>query len=200
MRVLCICMIPLVLAGVSLPAVASEGGGLGEALIKPELGTIVWTLLTFIFMVMILGRFAWKPLLGALQDREKSIESSLDQARQDREQAEEILAQQRQMLVEAHRERSAALEKGRQDAEKLREEILEQARKQREQLLKQTEDQIQAGMRQARTELRVIAVDLAIQAAEKLLTKNLDDAAQRQLVEDYLADLERGEGTGQPTA
>lgn len=186
------------LAAATLPALASEGGG-GAKLVEPQFGTIFWTTVTFIVLVFLLARFAWKPLLGALNERETSIRQSIEQARQDREEAEKLLGEHRDLLGQARRERAEALSTGQRDAEKLKAEILEEARKQREQLLEQTEAQVQAGMRQARAELRTVAVDLAIQAAEKLLTKNLDDATQRRLIEDYLADLERpGEPTSSP--
>jgi F-type H+-transporting ATPase subunit b len=177
---------------------ASEGGG-GASLIEPQLGTIFWTTITFLVLVVLLGRFAWKPLLGALEQREKSIQATIDGARTDREQAEALLRQQRELLEQARRERSEALSAGQRDAEKLKAEILAEARGQREQLLKQTEAQVQAGMRQARAELRELAADLAIQAAGKLLERNLDAATQKRLVEDYLRDLERS-GPGSPTS
>lgn len=175
---------------------ASEGGG-GASLIEPQLGTIFWTTITFLVLVVLLGRFAWKPLLGALEQREKSIQTTIDQARTDREQAEALLRQQRELLDQARRERAEALSAGQRDAEKLKAEILAEARAQREQLLKQTEAQIQAGMRQARAELRELAADLAIQAASKLLERNLDAATQKRLVEEYLRELERS-GSGSP--
>jgi len=106
--------------------------------------------------------------------------------------------QQRELLEQARRERSEALATGQRDAEKLKAEILAEARGQREQLLKQTEAQIQAGMRQARVELREFAADLAIQAAGKLLERNLDAATHKRLVEEYLRDLERSPGSGSP--
>jgi F-type H+-transporting ATPase subunit b len=149
---------------------ASEGGG-GASLIEPQLGTIFWTTITFLVLVVLLGR----------------------------EQAEALLRQQRELLEQARRERSEALSAGQRDAEKLKAEILAEARGQREQLLKQTEAQVQAGMRQARAELRELAADLAIQAAGKLLERNLDAATQKRLVEDYLRDLERS-GPGSPTS
>jgi F-type H+-transporting ATPase subunit b len=180
----------------TLPALAAEGGGGGASLIEPKFGTVFWTLLTFILLVALLGRFAWKPLLGALEQRENSIRESIDQARTDREQAEQLLAQHKGLLDQARRERAEAVSEGRRDAEGLKAEILEEAKKQREQLLAQTEAQVQAGMRQARSELRKVATDLAIQAAEKLLVKNLDDPTQRKLVEDYLADLEASDSSG----
>jgi len=120
---------------------------------------------------------------------------SIDKAREDREQAEELIGQHRELLNQARRERAEAVSEGQRDAEKLKAEILDEARKQREQILAQTQSQVEAGMRQARTELRTVAVDLAIQAAEKLLTKNLDDTTQRKLVEEYLADLEKSGDT-----
>lgn len=174
---------------------AAEGGG-GASLIEPQLGTIFWTTITFLVLVVLLGRYAWKPLLGALQEREQSIQSTIDQARSDREQAEALLQQQRELLEQARRERSEALSAGQRDAEKLKAEIMAEARSQREQLLKQTETQIQAGMRQARAELRELAADLAIQAAGKLLDRNLDPATHKRLVEEYLADLERSKDPG----
>ena len=178
------------------PALAAEGGG--SSLIEPKLGTIFWTFVTFLALLFVLGRFAWKPLLGALDAREQSIQGSIDQARKDRDEAHGLLAQHKELLAEAHRERAAALSEGQREAERLKGEILEEARKQRENLLRQTEEQMQAGLRQARGELRAVAADLAIQAAEKLLTRNLDERAHRQLVEDYLADLENSGESGTP--
>jgi F-type H+-transporting ATPase subunit b len=174
---------------------ASEGGG-GGSLIEPAVGTMFWTLLTFLLMVVVLGRYAWKPLIGALDAREKSITDTIDRANQDRTEAEALLQQHRDLLDEARRERAEAVARGQQDAEKLKTEILDEARKQREQVLEQTRGQVAAEMREARAELRLTAVDLSIRAAEKLLTKNLDDATQRKLVEDHLLDLERSDDSG----
>jgi F-type H+-transporting ATPase subunit b len=156
-------------------------------------GTFFWTLVTFVVLAIFLGRFAWKPLLGALDERETSIRESIEQARKDREDAEGLIKEHRALIDQARRERAEAVAAGQRDAEKLKGEILEEARNQRARLLEQTEAQVQAGMRQARAELRTVAVDLAIQAAEKLITKNLDDQSQRQLIEEYLADLEKNE-------
>ena len=183
-----------VFAAGSSSLLASESGASGSDLIKPNLGTIFWTTLTFLIFVFLLGRFAWKPLIGALDARESSIRDSIDNAKRDRDDAERVLAEHKQLVAEAHRERAAAMAAGQEDAERLKGEILDEARKQREQILAQTQAQVQAGLRQAKAELREVAVDLAISAAGKLLDKNLDDAAQRQLVERHLADLERSSG------
>jgi len=95
------------------------------------------------------------------------------------------------MLHQARKERADAVESGRRDAERLKAEILEDARKQREQLVTQAQAQIDASLRQARSELRGEAADLAIRIAGKVIGGSIDDATQRRLVEDYLADLDR---------
>ena len=174
----------------SVSARAEEGAS-SNLLIQPQFGTIFWTTLTFILLLILLGRFAWKPLLAAVEARESGIRDSLDEARRGREEAQRLVEEHRAMVETARRERAEAVEAGRRDAERLKGEILEEARKQRDQLLKQGEAQIQAGIRQARVAISGEAADLAIRAASRLMRKNLDDSTQRKLVEDYLAELER---------
>jgi F-type H+-transporting ATPase subunit b len=176
------------------PSWASEEGGGGAALLTPEIGTIFWTFLTFIALVFLLGKFAWKPLLGAIDAREQSIRGSFEQARKDREEAESMLGEHRELLAAARRERAEAVDQGKRDAEQVKGEILDEAKRQRDQVLKETQAQVEAGMRKAHADLRADTVGLAIQAAEKLLTRSLDDATQRRLVEEHLADLERRSG------
>jgi F-type H+-transporting ATPase subunit b len=181
-----------VATGFASSVLAAEGhGGGGGSLITPQFGLIFWTTVTFLILLFLLRRFAWKPILGALETRERQIREDLDQARRGREESEKILEENRAVLIQARRERAEAVEAGRQDAERLKAEILEEARRQRESLLAQTQQQIQAELRSARGELRKEAADLAIRAAARILAKNLDDASQRKIVEDYLADLEK---------
>ena len=181
-------LIPLWISGSVL---ASEGAD-GSALIKPAVGTFLWTLVTFLLLLFLLGKFAWKPLIAALEGRENTIRESIEQAGEDREQAQKLLAEQRELLDQTRREQAGAVAAGQRDAEALKAEILEGAKAQREQLLKQTEEQVQAEMNRVQGELRGMAVDLAIEGAGKLLSKNLDDATQRRLVEEYLRELETG--------
>ena len=184
----------LMLAG-AVPLYASEvaeGGSKGaSALITPEIGLMFWTLVTFLILLILLAKYAWGPILKAMNAREDGIRNDLDTARKEREDAERLLEDHRGLINQTRRERAEAVEAGRRDAERLKAEILDEARKQREQLMKQAETQIAAGLRQARTELKGEAADLAISVAGKLMGKNLDDATQRRLVDDYLADLER---------
>jgi len=146
---------------------------------------------TFVILAFLLGKFAWKPLLAAVEARETGIRDAIEGAKRGRDEAERLLGEHKAMLDLARRERADAVEAGRRDAERLKAEILDEARKQRDQLMTQASAQIEAGLRQARAELKGEAADLAIRAAGKLLGKNLDDQTQRRIVEDYFADLER---------
>ncbi len=175
----------------ALPAAAAEGGASGKALITPQVGLIFWTLVTFVLLLFVLKWVAWKPLLRAVEERERLIRESLESARADREHAQALFEEQQALLQQARRERAAAVEQGRADAERLKAEILEDARRQKEDLVRQAEAQIAAAVRRARSELRAAAADLAIQAAAKLLADHLDEEAQRKLVEEYLAELEQ---------
>jgi len=181
------------LAG-ALPAVASGGEGGGINLVKPQWGLIIWTSVTFVLLAFL--RVAWKPLLGAIQERERTIADSLEQARRERDEAAGLLDEHRKLIAQAHRERADALDHAQKEAERLKDEILGEARTQKEAILAQTEEQVRASVDQARGELRALAVDLAVQAAGKLLQRNVDDASQRKLVEDHLADLERQRASG----
>jgi len=184
----------ILLASTALPVAAGEGehaAAGASALITPEIGLMFWTLVTFIILLVLLGKFAWKPIMDAMNARESGIKGDLDRARGDRAEAERLLGEHRAMIEQARRERAEAVEAGRRDAERLKAEILDEARKQREQIVQQAQTQIEAGLRQARGELKGEAADLAIRVAGKLIGSNLDDATQRRLVEQYLADLER---------
>ncbi|MBZ5638909.1 MAG: F0F1 ATP synthase subunit B [Acidobacteriia bacterium] len=189
-------LVPLALAclATATAAAEAEGGGGSSALITPKIGTVFWTVVTFLALAIFLRIVAWNPLLGAIDRRERMIRESQDQARQDREEAAALLEQHRQILGKARQERLEAVEAGRKDAERLKAEILDDARRQREQTLKQTESQVETALRQAQGELRAAAADLAVRAASKLVASSLDESAQRRLVEEYLADLESQAG------
>jgi F-type H+-transporting ATPase subunit b len=173
------------------PAVAAEGGaGGGAALITPQVGTMFWTVLTFVILLILLRAVAWKPLLGALESREKAIRGDLEEARKEREEATKLIEEHRQLVEQARRERAEAVEAGRKDAERLKEEILAEGRRQRDQILEQAQGQMAAQVRQAKSELRTVTADLAIEAASKLLGRELDDPSHRKLVEEHLSQLD----------
>jgi len=162
---------------------------MGSNLITPDPGTVLWTLITFFILAVLLAKFAWKPLLTTLQERERTIRESLEQAQKARAEGEETLRRNQEILSQARRETAAILEQGKREAETLRAEILAQARKEAQDLVEQGKRQVQFEQKQAMEQLRRQVADLAIQAAERLITRSLDDSAQRQLVDDYVRGL-----------
>jgi F-type H+-transporting ATPase subunit b len=162
---------------------------MGSNLITPDPGTVLWTVITFVILAFLLAKFAWKPLLATLQERERTIRDSLEQAQKARAEGEETLRRNQEILSQARRETAAILEQGKREAETLKAEILAQARKEAQDLVEQGKRQVQFEQKQAMEQLRRQVADLAIQAAERLITRSLDDSAQRQLVDDYVRGL-----------
>lgn len=162
---------------------------MASKLITPEFGTMFWTLFTFAILAFLLGRYAWKPLLTLLDERERSVKESLESARKARADADEMLQKNQEFLANARRETAALLEQGRKESEILRAELLTQARKESQDLIEQGKRQIQYEQKQAVEELRRQVAGLAIGAAERLIERNLDDATHRKLVADYLQSL-----------
>jgi F-type H+-transporting ATPase subunit b len=158
-------------------------------LITPEIGTVIWTIITFVLLALLLGRFAWKPLLATLAEREKTIAESLEKAQKARAEGEEILRRNQEILTQARRETGAIIEQGKREAEAMRAEILAQARKESQDLVEQGKKQVQYEQKQAMEQLRRQVADLAIKAAERLIARSLDDRTQRELVDEYVRDL-----------
>jgi F-type H+-transporting ATPase subunit b len=161
----------------------------GSQLITPDPGTVIWTVITFVCLAVLLAKFAWKPLLATLEERERTIREALDQAQKAKTEAEETLRRNQEVLAQARRETAQIIEQGKREAESLRAEILAQARKEAHDLMEQGKKQMQFEQKQAIDQLRRQVADLAIQAAERLIARSLDDSKQRELVDDYVRNL-----------
>ena len=132
----------LALGARSAVAAASEAGAGESNLFAGDLGNMVWTLVIFLMVVFVLGKFAWGPLLSNLQDREKFIRDSLEQAKQDREAAEKRLAEYTEKLDEARAEATAIVEEGRRDAEVVKHRIEKEARGEADKLVERAKREI----------------------------------------------------------
>lgn len=155
-------------------------------------GLTLWTAITFLLLLVVLGRFAWGPIIRMLDERERTIRDAIDQAKKERAEAERMLAEQTAALSAAQREAAALAQRSRQEVEVLRAQLTERARKEADELVAASRRQIQEEKSKAVAELRNEVADIAIAAAERLIKSSLDDKAQRALVEDYLAKLPAG--------
>ncbi|HJU75345.1 MAG TPA: F0F1 ATP synthase subunit B [Gemmatimonadaceae bacterium] len=158
-------------------------------LLSPAGGLMFWTLLVFIVLIFVLGRYAYKPLLAAVEAREEALQRALDQAQHDREAAAKLLEEHQRQLESARGEAQRLIADGRATSEKMKAEMLEVTRAQQQELLERAKREIESEKARAITELRREAVDLAIAAASKVIEKDLDSGANRQLVESFLSSI-----------
>lgn len=173
----------------ALPAAAQEAHQAPPKLLSPNTGLMFWTLVIFIVLLVVLTRFAFKPLTAAVEAREKALEDAIEAARRDREAAAELLAEHRQLVKQAHDDAQRFIADGRAAGEKVRTEILEQAHREQQQLLERARHEIASERDKAVVELHREAVRLAILGAGKVIEKNLDNESNRKLVDSFLSSL-----------
>jgi F-type H+-transporting ATPase subunit b len=169
---------------------ASEEGGGGSFLVKPGIGLMIWTLLSFGATLYILSRLAFPKISEQLDKRQRAIEESIDTAERTKDEAEQILAEYRQRLSEARTQAEEIVARARKAAEQTHEESLQEARVQREEMMDQTRRDIEAETRRAIQEIRNEVAGLTILATEKVTRKTLDEDDQRRLVEEALSELD----------
>jgi F-type H+-transporting ATPase subunit b len=176
-----------------MPVVATilqgESGASGSIL-TPNGGLMVWTLVIFVVLFVVLGKFAFGPITEQVRKREHALEEALAEAKRDREEAAKLIAEQRRQLDAARDEGQKLIADARGAAEKSRQEIAQQAHEQQQEILNRTREEIRAERDKAIAELRREAVDLAILGAGKVIEKNLDDRTNRELVERFLASVD----------
>jgi F-type H+-transporting ATPase subunit b len=173
----------------SLTAAAQEH----EVTLSPfagNVGNAVWTLVIFVIVVVLLGKFAWGPVLALLQQREEFIHKSLSDAKHDRDEAEARLKEYGARLQSAQREAIGIIEEARRDAERLREELRERAKAEADTLIKNAERQVQLETSRALAQIRKEAVDLSVTIASKILQRNISKDDNEKLINDAMKQME----------
>lgn len=160
-------------------------------LLSPNLGTIFWTVLTFVLLILILKRLAWKPILKVLDDRENRIKSSLYQAEQDKKEAEIFLEEQRRLVEKAKKESVRIINESKETAENARKELLEQSRLEAERLLVRAKQEIELSKDSAIAEVKNYAVEISLLAAKKVVGETVQKEQQELLIKQYLNELDR---------
>jgi F-type H+-transporting ATPase subunit b len=176
------------LALAAIPVYAAE-----EAPLSPfagNLGNAIWTLGIFVIVVLVLGKFAWGPVLSLLQERERFIHKSLSDAKHDRDEAEARLKDYANKLQSAQAEAVAIIEEARRDAERLREDLRERAKSEADTMVKNAERQIELQTTRAVQQIRQEAVDLSVTIASKLLERNITKEDNEKLIADTLKQIE----------
>jgi F-type H+-transporting ATPase subunit b len=163
---------------------------MNNPLVQPDPGLYIWTIATFLILVALLGRFAWRPLLDALDRREESIRKSLDEARQARQEMERVRAESGQILAAARVEADAIISRTRADAARVGEELKQKARADAENILRNAERQIAAETSRALQTIRHEAADLSVAIASKIIRRNLTREDNERLIAETFKEIE----------
>ena len=174
-------------------ALAAEGHGEEKpSLFGGDLGNAIWTLVIFFLLLVVLAKFAWKPLLTALQDREKFIRESLDSAKRDREAAEARLKEYEQRLAKAREEAGAVIDEARRDAENVKRRLEDEARRSAEDIANRATREIGVARDTALKELYEKSAAMAMEMAGQVLQRQLTPEDHQRLVRDALSKLPGG--------
>ena len=159
-------------------------------LIIPSGGLIFWQLLGFLALLFILIKFAWKPMLATLAERESSIEEALQSAEKARNEMSNLKSENEKLLQEARKERDVILKKAHEASAKMIEDAKTEASKQGAQLIANAKAVIETEKKAALSEVKNQVALLTLEVTEKLLRKQLaDDKAQAALVDQFIKDL-----------
>lgn len=149
-------------------------------------GLIVWTIITFIVLLFVLKKLAWKPLLEALTAREEKIRESLEQAEHARREAQRLIEENQKKMQHAQGEFQRLMREAREEAERLRAKRKQEAEAEARKIVEQGKMEIEREKEAALNQLRGEVADLAIRAAERILDEELDERKHRKLIDAFL--------------
>ena len=158
-------------------------------LITPEFGLVFWTLITFFILLVILKKFAWRPILGAVSEREEGIKNALASAENARIEMENLQSDNERILKEARLEREVMLKEARELKNKIIDDAKEEAKRQSDKLVRQAQETILREKKAAISDLKAEVAKVSISIAEKVIRGELSDAdKQEMLVKSMLDD------------
>ena len=166
---------------------------MNNPLVQLDPGLFVWTILTFLLLLFVLAKFAWKPLLKMLNDREELIRSSLEDAEKAKEKLERLNAEGEAIINQARSEAQSILSEGKAAAAKLKDETLDVAKEQAKQIASEAEKQINIEKDKAIAEIKSEVVNLSMSIAEKLINKNISPEDNKALIDESLSNVEEYE-------
>lgn len=159
-------------------------------LLTPTVGTLFWTGLTFLLLLLVLKKMAWGPLLQMLDERETKIKESLEKAEQAQKETEAALARNQEIMEQGKREAHELLSKSKKTAEATRDEIVKKAEAEAEKMLDKAKREIDQEREKALEELRNGAAELSVMIASKLIGKTLSQEDHKDIIENSLRKME----------
>ena len=174
---------------------ASAHGASSEQnpLVQLDPGLFIWTVLTFLLLLTVLAKFAWKPLLSMLDERQRSIEDSLLSAEKARKELEGINKDSEAIISKAKTEAQSIVTDAKSAAEKLKEDIIAKANQEASGQLEKAKNQIGTEKDKALLEIRKEVVDLSINVAEKIIKKNISKDDNTAIINESIEKLKNYE-------
>jgi len=183
----------IALAALGLVAAPTLAAAAEEASPTPfagDVGNVIWTLVIFLIVLWVLGKYAWGPLLTTIQNREKFIHNSLANAKRQQEEAEALLAEYRERLAEAHAEATEIVEEARRDAEVVARKVEAEARDESGKMLARAKREIKLATETALDELYNKSAEMAAEIAGKVLERSISPSEHEKLIEQALAEVD----------
>lgn len=160
-----------------------------DSLLNPDTGLMVWTVVTFLSLVFLLGKFAWGPLLRGIEAREARMKADLEGAQEARAGAEKIRSQLEAEMAAISAKSQDLLKRATQEGETLRLELKRTAESEAAKIKEKTLAELEEEKRRLKGELRAEVASLSVMAAEKLLRRSVDDAVQKEALESFFKDV-----------
>ena len=161
-----------------------------NALVRLEPGLFFWTIAVFLVLLYLLKRFAWGPLLAALDERQAGIRKSLDDADQARKELEQVREEAEAIIGKARAEADGIISDARADGGRLRDDLRQQAQQQAQAIVENAERQIQQERDRALQQIRQEAVDMSLMIASKLIRRNLTAEDNASLIDEALKQVQ----------
>jgi len=159
-------------------------------LLTPGTGLIIWQTFVFLLLVFLLGKLAWKPILGSLKEREKSIQEALDTAEKARLEISQLKSDNENLLKQAREERDKMLRDARDASNRMKDEAKAEAKKSADKIIEDARMAIGIEKQAALNEIRIQVAMFSLEVAEKLMKEKLsNDKAQKDLVQKYVNEI-----------
>ena len=159
-------------------------------LLTPGTGLIFWQAVVFLGLFLLLSKFAWKPILTSLKERETSIQAALDSAEKAKLEMASLKADNEKLLKEAREERDKILREAREAAGRIQDEAQEGAKKSADRIIDEAKAVINSEKQTALREVRELVAKFSIEVAEKVIKKNLSsDKAQHELAQGFVKEI-----------
>lgn len=159
-------------------------------LLTPGTGLIFWQAVIFLGLFLLLTKFAWKPILASLKERESSIQAALDSAEKAKAEMASLKADNEKLLKEAREERDKILRDAREAAGRIQDEAQQSAKKSADRMIDEAKAVINSEKQTALREVRELVAKFSIEVAEKVIKKNLStDKAQQELAQNFVKEI-----------